>query len=273
MGRQHRLHQAVLILGIIFTAFFYFFFASSEQGLLYANLIFLAWPLAAAIASWLIVSTLGPLSIPGRTVLMFGCGIGLWLLGEILFVYYVIFGLDPFPSIADLFYILGYPLIGIALYRQYRVERASVPHIDSHEKNIAIGFMIAATVIVLYWGTYVPAIKSSDVWTNAFAIFYGIGDLLLLIPATLTALIAHMYRGGKFFISWLYICLGIGFTLVADVLYAQFNEAFDAGLTPAVYIDLLWVLAYASITYGCIRFYLIVRAAQRQAREALESNA
>ncbi len=202
---------------------------------------------------------------------MFASGMGLWLLGEVLFVYYVIFGIDPFPSIADLFYILGYPLIGIALYRQYRVERASVPHIDSREKVIAGWFMITAAIIVLYWGAYIPFTRSSDIWSNAFAIFYGIGDLLLLIPATLTALIAHMYRGGKFFISWLYICLGIGFTLLADVLYAQYNEAFDAGLTPAVYIDLLWVLAYASIAYGCIRFYMIVWVAQRQAREALQS--
>jgi glucose uptake protein GlcU len=143
-------------------------------------------------------------------------GFLLWFLGEVTYSIYALFLGDaiPYPSIADFFWLLGYPfiLVGIVVFIwqfRYAIKRRSL--------EIAIGLAVMASVLVAVF-LVIPVMSiSSDLTTNLVGFAYPISDIALLIASILGFL---LFRGGKVSRGWYLMASGVLIFSIADILFS-----------------------------------------------------
>ncbi|HET6589554.1 MAG TPA: hypothetical protein VFG45_05260 [Candidatus Nitrosocosmicus sp.] len=144
-----------------------------------------------------------------------------WCIAETFFGYYEgILKIDPYPSIADLFYIVGsifFVLFVVSMNRSYKIELA-----------IITSFIVTFSLIVFY--VVYLAVFIFEIYNYSGSIFdlillfvYPIVDLLLM-----TGAIAYYFRGrsislNKEHIHWIFISLFAFFSLVADITFGYNN--------------------------------------------------
>ena len=154
--------------------------------------------------------------------LTFLIGLFLWFLGEFVWAIYVLgFKIDvPYPSVADVFYVLGYPAFIYGLIMYFMEFRPTLSL-----KTAKLGLFIAAAVIVLTIGfLYGPTITSSeDPATIALDVLYITLDLIILIfsaEAFLLTLGYHSILGGGLWKAWLFLVIGAILDAAADLLFS-----------------------------------------------------
>jgi signal transduction histidine kinase len=145
--------------------------------------------------------------------LLIAGGLALWMVGDLFWSAYALAGRDPFPSPADFFYLAGYPLLaaGIVIaYRHRSPGRDQRPLIDAA--------IVAVSATLLAWVYIVePARADASLGTREtlVSVAYPFGDILVLAVA------ARFVLGSSLAVSALrLLVVGLGLTLVADVLFA-----------------------------------------------------
>lgn len=139
-----------------------------------------------------------------------------------------VLGIEPYPSLADVFYLLYYPfvLIGITIFP-----------FERHKRQERYIFLLDLLIILVFgamilWNFLIidrsEAIEQT--WEGFFAFAYPLGDLLLLVG--LLALLQHDWepdaRG-----SIVYLSISFAFMALADFLFAFFeNLEFSYSLSP-----------------------------------------
>ncbi len=184
----------------------------------------------------------------GRVLLYISSGLLLWFIAESIWVFLDFFSFEkPYPSIADAFFILAYPLFFIGLIKEARIGKIN------WKSNRLIPLISTASVlglIVFYFGIYAAYDPAADALSNLFSIFYGIGDLFLILVGVIILSLAMDYKKGKLFVPWLSIMLGFLSILVADIFFSIYEESYIEGVGSIIKIDLLWTLGYLLIGYG-----------------------
>lgn len=144
---------------------------------------------------------------------------------------------DPFPSVADVFYLCTYPLFAgglLLLIRAQRRERDGEALVDALIITTGVGFVVWVFLASPYMrdGTMSAAEKG-------FSIAYPLGDVLLL--AVLARL---LIGGGAASLSLRLLTLGSFGLMVADVLYGliQLGGFWQTG-SP---VDLGWIIFYVA---------------------------
>ena len=144
-------------------------------------------PLAAAIAvgfSLLVIYRQKTDGLMGKAYTFLGVGLVLFLIAEIIWSYYEI-GLkieNPFPSIADVLWLIGYGPLFYFVFKMYRFFGAS--HSRTHQLFVLVSG--TAFVMFLITGISQTADFTTQVGITSFliSISYPILDTILLIPAT-----------------------------------------------------------------------------------------
>lgn len=180
--------------------------------------------------------------------LFLSVGILLYCLGELSWmVYEVILGKDPFPSIADAFWLAGYIPLFIGLMLTVVETKVSLISSRTPLLCIIIGTIVAASIVFLIS----PILRSSEITLveKVLDLAYPLGDLFLVIPA-LAILI--LYERGLLGKPWLFILAGFVFFSAADLLFSYFTwmEIYD--VFPFNLVDLLWALGYFAIALGAV---------------------
>jgi hypothetical protein len=164
-----------------------------------------------------------------------------WFLGETIWtVYELAYDKNPFPSIADVFYIAGYPLMfGFLMYYLKPVRKAIT------KKMILAAIMISATMAIP--SIYMAYSPEPDVtlFENVLATTYPILDSIIFIPAVIG--IALFFRGEVNF-TWSLICTGILCFTIGDIgfQYATFTNTYYTG-HPA---DIVLMWSYILFSFG-----------------------
>ncbi len=157
--------------------------------------------------------------------------------GEVVWlVYNTILGVDPFPSWADLFFLIYYPLtlIGILIFPFTPVTR--------RERNILwldLTIVMVSSITIFWYFLLAPIRYTNEQGlAGAIAVAYPIGDLLIF--AGVTALIQ---RDVEKLARWtlIFLACGMVFMTFADVLFAYF----EVNHTPynIAYLNILWLSA------------------------------
>ncbi|KAA2279010.1 hypothetical protein E5N71_14635 [Candidatus Nitrosocosmicus sp. SS] len=144
-----------------------------------------------------------------------------WCIAEALYgIYEGILKIDPYPSIADFFYLSGsifFLLFFISKNRSYKIELA------------IIASSIITFSLIVFYVIYV-AIFIFDIYDYSGNIFdfvllfaYPIIDLLIMIGA-----ITYYFRGksislNKDYIYWIFVSAFAFFSLIADISYGYNN--------------------------------------------------
>ncbi|HEU5491606.1 MAG TPA: diguanylate cyclase [Gaiellaceae bacterium] len=155
-----------------------------------------------------------------------------WTFGEI---WYAVFKPETYPSMADLGYILFYPLlyVGIVLLLRSRARTiGDMLWLDGLTAALAAGALGAAVIFELV--ADVTHGSTSVVVTN---LSYPLGDVLLL-SAVFGVFSLTGWRPG---LRWLLLGLGVLSTALADIVYL-FQSA-EGTYVEGTWIDILWPTA------------------------------
>jgi hypothetical protein len=205
----------VLIGSIVLTTFLITFSPNNNKVLL-GDIIA---PLAAAIAvafSGLIIYRQKTDGLIGKAYSSLAIGLVLFLIAEIIWSYYEI-GLqieNPFPSIADALWLIGYAPLSYFVFKMYRFF--GVSHSRTHQ--IFVPVASALFLLFLINDIYQKTDFTSQSGTLSFliSISYPILDILLLVPAAL--IILNPVKGELTSIPWIFLAVLI--MSVGDTTFA-----------------------------------------------------
>lgn len=169
---------------------------------------------------------------------MMAAGQGLWLIADVLFsVQQDLLGMDDFPSLADLFYLLGYPVFAVSLamlvHDRTRSRRELGPLLDS--ATVTAGLTLLSWVLLAR-----PTIESMEGSIGAAAVAAAYPAMDILLVGGLIRLVSS--PGGRsqafrYLLAALLLLVSADTMSVAFDLYAS-NE-FAA-------VDYLWMFSYVA---------------------------
>lgn len=172
-----------------------------------------------------------------------GAGALSWGLGEIIWVVYEFFLQVevPYPGWADVFYVLGYPLIFAGVLLLPHVKPRPMERLRLALDTVAGSIALTAIVWVTYLGGQIYLDPDAGFLEQIINLLYPFGDLFLLI-----ALMILTVRRSSLRFDLRLIVLGLGMivNVVADVVYVFQVEA-DTYASGG-WLDAVWLIAYAA---------------------------
>jgi len=197
-----------------------------------------SWPVVAGavLLAWRKSNDLtGPARLAWRWIAFAAAS---WLVGEGLWFYEeVIRHRNPFPSIADPFYLLFYPLVfvGLMLMPVQEPRRR-----DRMTMLLDAGIVMVAALMTIWYLVIQPTVADShSPWTTiALSVAYPAGDLVLF-GGILRILLRGPRRGAM--PSLRLLALGLMCLVVADITFARLDLA--GTYQPASVPDAMWVIA------------------------------
>lgn len=180
-------------------------------------------------------------------------GLLCFLLAQSVLCFYELFRGDavPFPSIGDVFFLIGYPLLTAALFAFLRsYAAAGFPVGGAGERRaLAAGTVVVCALIGIpilrpIVATPAPAVE------KFLNLAYPILDFILLIPTVLLLRITFRFRGGVVWKTWIALLAGFLFNFGGDALFAYLQAL---GVTRFHYlVDILYILAFGLIARGVL---------------------
>jgi hypothetical protein len=158
----------------------------------------------------------------------------------------------PFPSVADIFFVLAYPLLVAALlvllhaYREAGLPVGSV----AERTGILVGVGVLALVAI---GAILRPVATAGgpLLDRVLTVAYPVLDLVLLLPLALLLRIALRLRGSRAGEVWMLLLGGIVFLCAGDAFFAYFQSLGQVHLDP--YVHGTYLLAYGLIAGGAHR--------------------
>lgn len=187
----------------------------------------------------------------GISMTLIAVGFALWTAAEGTWLYYYIIEQDPFPSIADAFWIVGYLAFIAALTVNARNIRKRF-----NASLLAIWIILSIAMAVIVIGLDVLPLLSEELTIDIIiTIIYPIEDILVIIPALVIVL---KFRSGEVAKPWGVLVLGFILTAVGDILYS-FAE--NAGIYESPYslVDLFLSLGYLACLISALLFMQVYR--------------
>jgi hypothetical protein len=163
-----------------------------------------------------------------------------WFIAETTWtVYELAYHINPFPSYADAFYIVGYPFLFLF----------SIYYLKPFKKLISKKMLVSASLIsisVLIPNVYMTIDNNSNEnkFTMAIGAIYPIADAIILVPALIGIFL--FFRGAVNFL-WTLLLIGILFEVIADTGFQYFtlNDLYYTGHP----IDILFLWSYIMFSF------------------------
>lgn len=159
---------------------------------------------------------------------------GLAAVGHGIWYWLDLAGMEPFPSVADIFYLAVYPLFMIALRQLGRREQGD-------DSALSDALIIGISAGVLGWALLIaPYMNAPDITLLQLLVStaYPVADLILL-PMILHLVFLQRTR----IVAHGFLLAGMLAYLAADMLYAHGNSA--GWYAPGGVTDGLWLVAYS----------------------------
>ncbi|HMD89815.1 MAG TPA: EAL domain-containing protein [Anaerolineaceae bacterium] len=176
-------------------------------------------------------------TILALSVLFFAIGDTVWGILE------VGLGQTPFPSIADYFYVVFYPLflVGILI-----LPTAQLTSREWVKRSLDLAIVLLAAVLV-FWNLLLGPIHNASFTTSVLAqvlsLSYPVGDFLLLWA---TLLLIYYQSKNRLASSTLLLAIGATIMVITDCTFAY--ENLNGGYTSGGILDFGWVVAF--LTFG-----------------------
>jgi len=196
-------------------------------------------PLAVSIASFIVAAKYIGAGLYRKAYLVLGFAYLMIFLGEITYLMYdLILGVDPYPSIADVFFFLQYPLTLIYLILNIRFFSS----FTIRSKIWAI--TLPSIILTIY-----AVISFSELGEIGFDFFYGISFVASAsILLSFAILGATVFREGLLGKAWMILVIGITALTVGDIWYYYLEYLAEFDLTHPV--NLFWYSGYWIIIYA-----------------------
>lgn len=202
---------------------------------LLASALYVAFTAVAAFAVAVAVKIRPQLVCPPAWLLI-ACALGLAAGGHAIWYWLDLLGMEPFPSLADGFYLAIYPLFMVALWK---LGQGAGRDVGALSDALIVGVAAAVPGWALLIAPYVndPDLSMAQLLVSTA---YPVADLILL-PLILRLIFLHRAR----VMAHLFLLSGMLAYLVADMLYAHGNTV--GWYAPGGMTDALWLVAYVLI--------------------------
>ena len=264
-------NKTVLFLIILFGAIGLLYstrLGGRHNGLL-TNLVSLIPPFIAFVYAWRASRTYEHNNKHGKALLLMTFGLLLWFMGEFgLFLFQFVVDINPYPSIADISFLAGYPLIWAGLVMEIRINKSSLKDFNQYIQFLIALIMGMLVLAVLYFGVFLAYAPGQPIMNNLVAMSYGLGDLMLIAPTLYVLKMAVDYRGGKLFISWALIMIALLLNLLGDVYFAIYRDAYTALEWPYNMIDIVWGLSYILFAYSFFNTAMTIKSVRTQLKKS-----
>ena len=216
-------------------------FVGQEVIKLTTNLLYVPVPGALLVLSIIIAVRFSVKGEHGRAWILFVGAAASWFTAEqIWLVYDLVYQIDPFPSLADFFYLAGYPFL--FLFSIYYLKP-----LKSAISKKTLTYVSLAAMTLLIPSLYMASGQDSQIddFELALALIYPIADAIILIPALIGVIL--FFRGAVNFL-WSLICVAIILNVVADTgfLITSMDGSYYMGHP----IDMLFLWAYILFSFG-----------------------
>ncbi len=212
-----------------------------ETATVFTNWIFLPIPGILVVLSVISVKKIGISGSHGKAWVSFAVFSAMWFIAEqVWMVLELVYQQKPFPSIADFFYIVGYPayFIFAILYLQ--------PFKNAITRKMIIASSLVA-IAVLVPNLYMAFENNSD--EDKFSIvlgaLYPILDAIVLMPALIGVM---LFFGGKVNFLWALMLVGIIIEVIADIAFQYFS--LDDSYYTGHPVDILFLWSYILLSFG-----------------------
>jgi hypothetical protein len=214
---------------------------------IFSNYVNIGTNLFLSVLSILVLVKNRFLGIHGKAWLLLSIATICWLVAEIIWmVYEVDFDVMPFPSEADFFWFLGYPLFFTFLLLYIRPLKNAV------SKKMIMGSSIISVAVLALSVSLLHEPNMVADFETIIAFSYPIADSILLVPCLIGI---FLFFSGKVNIMWTFFCIGMCSFVVADTTYAYLilDDAFYSGDISMI----LYVYGYIFLTFGVYGHYKI----------------
>ncbi len=175
----------------------------------------------------------------GKMLVFYGLGLLAFWGGNIVWVYYTFFLLTeiPFPSYADILYLMYFPFMAIGAYFTLKIYQNLVT--KSLVRDSAVIMVVFFVAIFGYFGR--PNISSELPFVhNLINVAYPFGDVVILS----IALIALRIGSGKIHFSLYILVFGLFLQAVSDLLFVYRNA-----------VEIYWNGDISDTLYTCAAFF------------------
>ena len=191
---------------------------------------------------------------PSRTAWrLLSSGLIALFLGQACFVFYqFVQRIEvPFPSAADVFFVVSYPLLIAALAMFLRAYKVSGFPIGPASERLWLAAGVTVVCLAIGYPILMPLVREpGEPLETILNLLYPILDFLLLVPAVLLIRISLRFRGGAVWKVWATLLAGFVFLCAADTLFAYFSQLDRADLVDLV--DATYLLAYGLLGLGVL---------------------
>ena len=244
---NYRFLILIVASAIIFQYALSFVFTEDNSELI-ISIVSLINPLVVAIIGFFLAYRYKGSLVFGKSYLFLGLGFFSLFVAEVVYsVYDLILEIEPYPSIADMFFFAYIPLLIAHLVLNIRFFQPSI-------KNINKIWVIAIPIVIT--AVYV-ALSLFDTGEANFDFYYGsIFVAATSIALSLTILGTRILKEGALGKSWLILLLGVLVLTFADDWYYYLEIAGDYDLTHPV--NTLWYAGYWIIAYALLKHKKII---------------
>jgi len=249
--------QKILILSIVLVGFLIVFatFLGRESVKVVTDITYIPVTGIWVVLSTALVARFRQTGNHGKAWLSFlGASISWFIANTLWTAYELVYNVNPFPSLADVFFIAGYPLIFFFLmYYLKPVRKAS-------SRNIIIGSILVSVAIMIpsiYMAySFDPKVSLLE---NILATSYPVADSIILIPALIGVV---LFFKGEVNFTWSLICLGILLQSAGDTgfQFATYTNTYYTG-HPS---DIIFLWSYILFSFGAYNHLQIFKKVKPQ---------
>jgi hypothetical protein len=165
----------------------------------------------------------------------------------------------PFPSVADVLFMLAYPLFVAALFAFIRgYQEAGYPIGTARARWVLAGVVAAGCAFVAYF-VLRPVVRGPSTGVEKLLnVSYPVLDFVLLIPTALLMRMTLAMRGGAAWKMWAALLGGFVFLSVGDILFAYLPTLGRQDVDPLIHA--MYILSYALTAYGVLHQYELLRS-------------
>lgn len=208
--------------------------------------------LVVALAAFVILRTALQLD-PGeplrRRWMLIGAGVALFAAGDAAWAFIeLVLNRDPFGTVADVLYLVVYPVLGAGLISAAMAFR----HFVDLKRIGVIAAIACVGVAALLWTMLlrdVVAAEDLDLVSKGLSLAYPLGDVIFLLgPALAGALAVRSMGTGRLAAPWWALVAGVTLLALTDATFAwlDWQELYRSG-NP---VDIGWMLGFMLIGIG-----------------------
>lgn len=189
----------------------------------------------------------------GRTWLLIGLGSVCFFLGDAVYTAIEVgMQAEPsYPGIADIFYLLEYPLVAAGIISAGLAYKGLVPLKRPAFIASGVAVVLAAVVYLGFLQPYILFDPEVSLAEKAISTAYPLADIfVMIVPAVFVLAVVAKLGGGRLAWQWWAVAAGAVLLAITDTAYAwlEWAEVYQSGS----FIDWGWSLGHVLMMLGAL---------------------